>query len=175
MTTNHPRTTMFASTVCGLATALAVGAHAASGPGVENLQKGHSYALPAVTYCTSADAVTALVGMRQSGDLASLPAGCHDPRADQFAEQFKGFIPDYKVAGLTVQEQLAHSRRSCVDPRTGQPVACGLRVVKSGFIAGTFVQADASRLRAFIEVGYGIEVVDPRSGTLQFAPLSGQP
>jgi hypothetical protein len=74
-----------------------------------------------------------------------------------------------------VPEKLANLNRygksTCMDPDTGAAINCTMRIIKSGFIAGTFVGADSSRTTAFIEVGYGVEVIDPRSGELQFAPL----
>ena len=57
-----------------------LGAKAASGPGVETLTKGRSYAVPAVTFCTNQDALRALVNLRNAGDLDTLPSGCFRPR-----------------------------------------------------------------------------------------------
>jgi hypothetical protein len=144
----------------------------------EALTKGQSYVLPALTYCTSRDAVDALVALRQAGDLDSLPPGCFSPDASRFSAEFNGFIPDHKVSGITVPEKLSHPNRfgksTCTDPQTGAAVNCVFRVIRSGFVEGIFVGAKGSRTPAFIEVANGIEVMDPRSGELQFAPLAGQ-
>jgi hypothetical protein len=107
-----------------------------------------------------------------------LPTGCFSPGAAKFSGEFKGFIPDHKVSGVTVPEKLITPNRcgrsTCKDPDTGAAVNCTLRIIQSGFLAGTLVGADSSRTTAFIEVGYGIEVSDPLSGDLQFAPLAAK-
>jgi hypothetical protein len=145
----------------------------------EALTKGQSYALPPVTYCTGRDALEALVALRRGGDLDGLPPGCVRPNATQFAAAFRGFIPDHKVSGIVVPEKLAQPNRfgndKCADPGTGAPVNCVYRIIRSGFVAGTFVAAEGAKMPAFIEVADGIEVIDPRSGALQFAPLPGRP
>jgi hypothetical protein len=152
-----------------------LGAKAASGPGVETLTKGHSYAVPAVMFCTSQDALRTLVNLRNANDLDTLPSGCFRPSAAKFEGEFKSFIPDHKISGIAVREKLATLNRygtsTCIDPDTGAAIHCTMRIIKSGFIAGIFVGTDSSRTKAFIEVGCGVEVIDPRSGELQFAPL----
>jgi hypothetical protein len=154
-------------------------ANAAKGTGAEALTKGQSYVVPAVPYCINQDALHALVDLRRSADLDTLPDGCFSPSAAKFSSKFKGFIPDYKVTGITVPEKLTtpnrYGKSSCTDPDTGATVNCTMRIIESGFLAGTLVGADSSRTTAFIEVGYGIEVSDPRSGDLQFAPLAAKP
>src|ERR1700733_5455980 len=156
-----------------------LGANAARGPGVETLTKGQSYAVPAVTFCINQDSLSALVTLRHGGDLDTLPSGCFRPSAAKFAGEFKGFIPDHKVSSIAVPEKLVtlnrYGRSTCIDTDTGAATKCTLRIIKSGFIEGTFVQADSSRSIAFIEVGYGVEVIDPGSGELQFAPLAAKP
>jgi hypothetical protein len=143
----------------------------------EAFAKGHSYAIPPVTYCTGRSALDALIALRHDGDLDSLPPGCFSPGPARFSAAFTAFIPDHKVAGVALPEKLSHPNRfgrsTCADPDTGASVSCVFRIIRSGFVAGTFVGPSGARTPAFIEVAYGIEVIDPRSGDLQFAPLSG--
>jgi hypothetical protein len=154
-------------------------ARARTGAGGEALTKGQSYTLPPVPYCVGDKPLRDLVDLRQAGDLDSLPPGCFAPSATTFSEQFKSFIPDYKLIGIVVPEKLARPNRSgrytCKNPGTGASVACIVWTIRSGFIAGTFIKSDASKFKAFIQVAYGIEVVDPRSSDLQFAPFVGKP
>jgi hypothetical protein len=156
-----------------------LGANPAMARGVEALTKGQSYAVPAVAYCTNEAALHALVDLRHSGDLDTLPPGCFSPGVAKFLAEFKGFIPDHKVSGITVPEKLItpnrYGRSTCTDPDTGAATKCTLRIIQSGFLEGTLVGAGSSTTTAFIEVGYGIEVSDPRSGDLQFAPLAAKP
>ncbi len=158
-----------------LALGVAPAANATPGPGAEVLARGQVYVIPALTYCTSGDAGGALARLRQDGDLSGLPPGCFHPDAADFAARFKGFIPDHKVSGMAVMERLSQPNRfgrsPCPDPATGTPTLCVVRVIRSGFIAGTFIGPGGTRTPAFIEVGFGIEVADPQSGSLQFAPL----
>jgi hypothetical protein len=144
----------------------------------EAMAKGQSYALPVVTYCTGQDALDALIALRRAGDLDTMPSGCFRPSSARFSAEFKGFIPDHKVAGVVVPEKLSRPNRfgnaTCEDPETGATVHCVFRIIRSGFVAGNFVGTEGAKTPAFIEVAYGIEVIDPRSGDLQFAPLAGQ-
>jgi hypothetical protein len=150
-------------------------APAALARGVEAMAKGRSYSLPPVIFCTGRDALAGLVDRRRAGDLDSLPSGCFSAAATAPAARFTGFIPAYKVSGLSVREKLTrpnrHGRFTCPDPATGGSVSCTVWIVRTGFIAGMLVGADSSKTPAFIEVGYNIEVVDPQTGDLQFAPL----
>lgn len=152
---------------------------AAMARGVEAMAKGRSYSLPPVTFCTSKDALDTLIDRRRAGDLDSLPTGCLSAIATGPAARFTGFIPAYKVSGLSVREKLTrpnrHGRFTCPDPATGGSINCTVWIVRTGFIAGVLVGSDASRTPAFIEVGYNIEVVDPQTGDLQFAPLPSRP
>ncbi len=161
-----------------LSAAIAGPAAARARTATEALTKGHSYVLPAVTYCAGQDALSALVELRHAGDLDRLPPGCFSPNDLQFAAAFKGFIPDHKVSELTVPEKLSHPNRfgqyKCADAATGASINCDVHVIRSGFVAGTLVGANGAKIPAFIEVAYGIEVIDPRSGDLQFAPLAGE-
>jgi hypothetical protein len=147
-------------------------APAAMARGVEAMAKGRRYSLPPVIFCIGKDALGALIDRRRAGDLDSLPAGCFSAAA---TARFTGFIPAYKVSGLSVREKLTrpnrHGQFTCPDPATGGSVSCTVWIVRTGFIAGVLVGSDASRTPAFIEVGYNIEVVDPQTGDLQFAPL----
>jgi hypothetical protein len=140
------------------------------------LARGHTYALPALTYCTGAAALEALVARRRAGDLDTLPDGCHRPTAAEFARRIMGFVPDHKVTGIAAPEKLMHPVRRggapCTDLDTGARVNCAQRIIRSGFIAGYFIAPDATKTQAYIEVGDGIEVADPRTGALQFAPLA---
>jgi hypothetical protein len=161
-----------------LGMAVAAPAAAQARTATEALAKGQSYVLPAMTYCAGQDALDALVELRHAGDLDRLPPGCFSPNDAQFAIAFKGFIPDHKVAGLKVPEKLSHPNRfgqnKCTDAGTGASINCDIHVIRSGFVAGTLVGANGAKVPAFIEVAYGIEVIDPRSGDLQFAPLAAQ-
>jgi hypothetical protein len=142
----------------------------------EMLARGHTYALPVLTYCTAPAALEALVARRRAGDLDTLPDGCHRPTAAAFARRFMGFVPDHKVTGIAAPEKLMHPVRRggapCTDLDTGARVNCAQRIIRSGFIAGYFIAPDATKTQAYIEVGDGIEVADPRTGALQFAPLA---
>jgi hypothetical protein len=183
MNTSHRRhigtRRMVSRLLLGVSVLCALGANAAMARGVEALTKGESYAVPAVAYCTNADALHALVDIRHSGDLDTLPSRCFRPGAAKFSAEFKGFIPDHKVSDITVPEKLItpnrYGRSTCTDPDTEVAVKCTLRIIQSGFLAGALVGADSSRTTAFIEVGYGIEVSDPHSGDLQYAPLAAKP
>ncbi len=154
-------------------------AQAAMARGVEAMAKGRSYLLPPVIVCTGKDALGALIDRRRAGDLDSLPSGCLSAAATAPGARFTGFIPAYKVSGLSVREKLTrpnrHGRFTCPDPATGGSVSCAVWIVRTGFIAGVLVGSDASRTPAFIEVGYNIEVVDPQTGDLQFSPLPSRP
>ncbi len=160
-----------------LGVALAGPAVARMRTATEALTKGQSYMLPDVTYCAGQDALGALVDLRHAGDLDRLPPGCFSPNDARFAAAFKGFIPDHKVSGLTVPEKLSHPNRfgqyKCSDAVTGASINCDVHVIRSGFVAGTLLGTNGARIPAFIEVAYGIEVIDPRSGDLQFEPLAG--
>ncbi len=160
---------------CLLAVCLTAAAEARSA--MEALSRGLTYPIEAVPYCTSPDALGTLVTMRQSGDLDTVPAGCTSPTDAAFAQEFRGFIPDHKVTGLSVREKLVHPNRfgryPCPEPPGSAPATCEVRVFRAGFVAGNLVGADSSRTPAYIEVGYGIEVVDPKSGDLVFQPLTG--
>jgi len=126
MNTSHRRhigtRRMVSRLLLGVSVLCPLGANAAMARGVEALTKGESYAVPAVAYCTNADALHALVDIRHSGDLDTLPSGCFRPGAAKFSAEFKGFIPDHKVSDITVPEKLItpnrYGRSTCTDPDT---------------------------------------------------------
>jgi len=166
---------MAAWLLVGVAVAGLPAAHARTA--TEALTKGQNYVFPALTYCAGQGSLDALVELRHAGDLDSLPPGCFSLNDTRFAAAFKGFIPDHKVSGLTVPEKLSHPNRfgqnKCADAVTGASITCDVHVIRSGFVAGTLVGANGAKIPAFVEVAYGIEVVAPHSGDLQFAPLAG--